>query len=911
MFRNSFLKISLPAFLWCFALFSNGQEVSFSYQAALLNPVSGFTTYADCAVDMNGDFLDDVVRVGNKVLYIDFQKKEGGFSQKNFPLIVQNPPDWSICAGDLDNNGFNDLQFASGSAVSFVYANEMGSGYLESLMPDSILSQRSTMADINNDGWLDAFVCHDIGQSLPFKNDGTGQMASDTNLIHTSTLPGNYAAIWTDYDHDGDTDLYISKCLSGAPPGNPSRTNLLYQNNGDGSFSEVAGLAGLNDNSQSWSTVFEDFDNDGDMDAFIVNHDFKNRLLRNNGDGTFTDVIDSSGIDPEDLGAWENTAADFNNDGFADIFSDLSNELYLGNGDLTFVGQSVPTIPGSIADLNNDGYLDVYRANQLWMNDGGPFHWLKVNLFGIESNRNGIGARVEIYGAWGIQVREMRSGQGFSPMNSLNLHFGLGQEKQVDSLLVKWPSGIVSKLENLQADSSYLVPEAACLLPFTLINADEYKLCPGDTILLEAPAGFSQYRWSNGQTSQLAHLTKAGRYFVLMTDSEGCTSLSNFIKIEEKKDVPPSIFAVPAKRRCEGNSIELVVSHGQNPIWSNGLTGQRTDVLASGNYSVSVDAACAGGQLVSLPFEVEILPAPPPLIADISIGAGDSVLLVADSENCYWYDQPMAEIPLHIGSVFQTPPLTSDTVFYVETHYEYPAEMQVGGKLDMLGDGGVSQQTGYQLFDAWQPFILRSVDVYLPPESAEGFRFVQLFSEDTLLAFKQFEVQTGWNEVQLDFDVPVGKLSLHCPQGVLFRNTGQLGYPFPIGDVGQVTSSSFGEGYYYYFYNWKIETRASDCVSERVSVEVLISGNDETHLQEGIGIFPNPSSGTLYFKQKKQAAKPAMLRLYDIAGREVFHQKIAVEEVSAIQLYNLPAGIYLLKYQQEGGRFFYEKLILK
>ena len=187
----------------------------------------------------------------------------------------------------------------------------------------------------------------------------------------------------------------------------------MYRNNGDGTFTEVGAQVGLDDNAQSWSTVFEDFDNDGDFDAFIVNHDFQNRLFRNNGNGTFTDIIAGSGINPNDLGAFENSSGDFNNDGYMDIYAEFINALYLGNGDLTFTGQDAPTKKGAIADLNNDGFLDLYHNNQLWLNDGNENHWLKVVPIGIQGNRNGIGVRVEIYGTWGKQIRELRSGQSW------------------------------------------------------------------------------------------------------------------------------------------------------------------------------------------------------------------------------------------------------------------------------------------------------------------------------------------------------------------------------------------------------------------------------------------------------------------------------------------------------------------
>jgi len=355
------------------------------------------------------------------------------------------------------------LLFGDGNAVSFVYANDSGTGYAEVPMPEYIFSQRSTFADIDNDGHLDAFVCHDVDQSHPYRNDGNGNLILDQSLIETLDQPGNYAAIWVDYDNDWDSDLYITKCVLGSSPGDPERTNRLYRNNGDGTYSEVAEEANIADNAQSWATVFEDFDNDGDFDAFTVNHDFQNRLYRNNGDGTFTDTIINSGISPNYLGAWENTSGDFNNDGFIDILSEMDHALYLNNGDWTFTGVNLNFNDGGIGDLNNDGFLDVYGGGTTWLNDGNNNNWVKINTLGIISNKNGIGARVEIHGPWGVQVREVRSGTSFSPMSSLCIHFGLGQADAIDQIIIKWPSGMQTILDNPAINTTHNIPEANCL----------------------------------------------------------------------------------------------------------------------------------------------------------------------------------------------------------------------------------------------------------------------------------------------------------------------------------------------------------------------------------------------------------------------------------------------------------------
>ncbi len=904
-------KCNLIFILISFAIGAFGQPVSFSPDYYSLNSVSGFTAYADCGVDMNGDFLDDVVRVGGKGILIDFQQIDGSYIQQFFPLPIQSLPGWSVCAGDIDNNGFNDLLFANSSTVSFIKVNNTGTSYAESLMPDTIFSQRSTMADIDNDGWLDAFVCHDEGRSVPFRNDGTGNMSSDHTLINTANLPGNYAAIWTDYDNDQDIDLYISKCLAGAPPGDVVRTNLLYQNDGNGTYTEVAAAVGLDDNSQSWSTVFEDFDNDGDFDAFIVNHDNQNLLFKNNGDGTFTDVTANSGIEPFDFGAWENASGDFNNDGFVDIFSELTHELYLGHGDLTFSGQSSPVKPGAIGDFNNDGFLDVVRNGQLWVNEGNADnHWIKVNPFGLVSNRNGIGARVEIYGAWGMQSREVRSGQSFSPMSSLTVHFGLGQYTQVDSLKIKWPSGISTTLHDLTGDSTYLVPEAACLLPFTFLENDGHELCPGDSIQLETPMGFAQYLWSNGSTDAAIQVAHPGRYFAVLTDANGCVSFSDFIDIKVAEEVPPTIAVSPANQVCEGDTVVLSIVAGQNPIWSNGNEGQSINVTESGSYTVKTDAKCTSGQLESLPYEVNILPSPAPFATDAIIGQGDSILLFADGENCHWYDAEMGGNLLHVGCEFQTPVLAANEVYYVESHPLFSGEIQLGGKMDTIGEGGISAQTGFLYFEAWQPFTLLSVKVYLPPGSSEGVRFIQLFSPDTLLAVKQFYVETGWNVLELGFDVPIGQLSLHCPLGNLFRNTEPLNYPYPIGEVGQITSSSFGKNFYYYFYDWQIRTQDAECISERVPVEITVTGTAETDPQNNIEIFPNPTDGQLFIKMKNTPAQGDLLRLFDANGLEVLRQEVGSTSSFFFNLNDYAAGIYMIQIGQRGQVFSQRIVVL-
>ena len=480
-----------------FACVGSTHAQTFTDRTSLLPNPNFHSGVAMGVADMNGDGLDDIVRLNEASdLSIEYQEATGAaFSNLSYGDIGSGS-EWSLCISDVDRNGFNDLVVGGFyNDLKLLKASASGDSYTQSNLPNSdIFLQGSNFVDINNDGWIDVFACHDDAESHNYRNLGDGNFVFDNSLIDTS-LPsgnsGNYASIWTDYDNDGDLDMYLSKCRQGvSSPNDPRRINLLFQNDGDNNFSEVGAAAGLRFGDQTWATDFADYDNDGDMDCFLLNHYTSSRLMENNGDGTFTDVTASSGMTADDLNLFGIQAIfrDFDNDGFVDLLvSGSEQRLFRNNGDSTFSRLPNPFTSNAmesfaIGDLNSDGYLDVYAGyarlfnspsnidDVLFINDGGSNHFFSVLLEGTDSNINGVGARVELHGPWGIQYREVRSGEAYGIMNSLRQHFGIGSSTTISKLVVKWPSGAVDELLSPSIDTQITLVEGSTNAPPILLG---------------------------------------------------------------------------------------------------------------------------------------------------------------------------------------------------------------------------------------------------------------------------------------------------------------------------------------------------------------------------------------------------------------------------------------------------------
>ncbi len=852
-------------------------QVTFSTVSTGLQTISGFS-YGDCGVDMNGDGLDDIVRVTDAGIYIDYQQPNGSFVGAYFSMSLDHVPSWSITAADIDDNGYCDLLLGDGNGLSFVYANDNGTDYTEDTQPEYIFTQRATFIDIDNDGNLDAFACHDVAQCRPYRNVD-GVLSFDASLISTLAVGGNYAAIWVDYDNDWDSDLYITKCRGGAIVGDPQRINLLYRNDGDGVFTSVGPEANMDDGDQSWATVFEDFDNDGDFDSFTVNHETANRLMRNNGNGTFTNIIAGSGINASDLGAWNCDAGDFDNDGFVDIFSEMGNEIYWNNGDGTFSPGELGFDSGGIGDYDNDGFLDVVAGNNIYMNNGNANNWFKVDLEGIASNKDAIGARIEIYGDWGIQIREVRAGESFDPASSLIAHFGLGTANSIDQVVVKWPSGVVTTINNPQINQTIEIPEVGCMLdPIAIIPDGPTSICPDGEVTISAPAGTS-YLWSNGATTQSITVSDGGSYSALVYYPGDCAAISNVVVVDIISSDAPVVTLVGEDTFCQGSPPVLTSSPASSYLWSNGQTTQTIVADASGEYSVAVTGACSGVEYESESITLNMLAAPIPIANDVTIGVPGVTQLTATGSNLEWFATENSTEVLGTGSPFTTDNITNQTSYWVQSTYVFGGEEQSGGKLDNSGTGGLPSTGGKLIFDVSEAFTLQQATIYLDEAnmlSVEGERTIQLFDNGAnLLMETTVDIVFGTNVVDINFFIePANGYQIGIAENNVFRNSGGVAYPYAVGDAANITGSTFGATYYYYLYNWQIKKEETICTSERTEVVVSIVGVEEVSNPFGMAIYPNPTSDILNLTFAR-GFKNAVLEVSDICGQKVIRNQFS------------------------------------
>jgi hypothetical protein len=444
--------------------------------------------YGGAWADYDADGFQDLFVINNnpnqsKNNFLYLNNGDGTFTRVlDGPVVNDGGTSYGCTWGDFDNNGFPDLFVANYDENNFLYANNGDSTFTKvtqgRIVSDGGRSTGSAWTDYDNDGWLDLYVCNRDQANFLYHNNGDGTFTRITTGAIATDVANSSGCAWGDYDNDGWLDLVVANVLT---------PNCLYHNDGNGTFTKITVGPVVTDTSRGNGASWGDMDNDGDLDLMVatgVLGMYNDLLYLNNGDGTFTKIIDSPVVNDA---TWAGGSAwgDFDSDGDLDLFVggyDGHNRLYENDGFGTFtsidtgivVTDGNYTMGAAWADYDNDGDLDLFTAkndyfggsdNALYRNDGTGNNWLWVRCVGTVSNRSAIGARVQaladIRGADVRQTREIsaQTGGGTSGQSSLLAAFGLGDASIVDTLVVRWPSGIVQTLTSVAVNQILTVTE--------------------------------------------------------------------------------------------------------------------------------------------------------------------------------------------------------------------------------------------------------------------------------------------------------------------------------------------------------------------------------------------------------------------------------------------------------------------
>lgn len=916
-------------------------QCSFSSRNDLLPTGIYHSGLAIGIADMNQDGYDDIIRLAQgRTLMIEYQQTDGSTFQTQEVTVVSNQSQWTLSVADIDNNGFNDVITAGDKDnVKLMMADALGEHYSVDLLPGSpFFAQTSRFVDINADGWLDAFICDDDAESKIWGNDGMGKLEERNEWIDMATVPvsdnsGNYGCVWTDFDNDGDQDLYIAKCRQNVEDKtDPRRINTLFVNDGQGNFTEAAAEYGLKIDAQSWTADFQDIDNDGDFDCLVTNHYAHGQLLENDGTGHFTDISQSAGIGDLRF-PLQGVMRDFDNDGFVDILIAGIDAAYFfyNQGDKTFALADDDLLGPetlhsyAIGDLNHDGFLDYYASyangfttpssidDLLWINNGNSNNFLAVNLEGQQSNRNGIGARLEIYGDWGIQVREVRGGESYGIHNTFTQHFGLGANSAVDSLIVYWPSGLVDRLTNISANQFITLQENGCASPNASLQlSGPTTFCEGDSLIINAPLGLN-YAWSTGANSPTITIHESGTYNVTVSNATACEGISTNVLVTKEPNETPLIASNGDAINCPGIPVVLTSTPANSYTWSTGATTQSIEVTDPGTYWVTIAGLCT--DFHSDVFELETYDVPIPVTTNDTVIDSGSGILTATGMNLTWYDQEVDGDSVGTGPTFNTPVLTQSKTYWVAEQMDFSAGATFGGKTDTSALGTFLNASGGGMsFSLVEEVRLISLKVYA---DSAGERILNLFDSDNgnSLGSVMVDIPQGESRVMIDKVLAPSKeifIFINGSPG-LYQETdmANIDFPYPLGGFGQIDGSANGN--YNYFYDWELEAMAPEivCSSERVPATLVVDFAVATEVISGssdIRLFPNPVSDRL--EVRIDLAEAVQFQLMDVQGKVLLEQNWPGRSKQEVEVTNWARGLYFARIFT-GDKIYFGKIILQ
>lgn len=470
-------------------------------------PSLGRMTGGAAAGDFDGDGWVDLFFTqlgGHELLYRN--NGDGTFSDVSALSGFDVARDTSgVASGDVDNDGDQDLYVTTfNERQNYLYLNDGQGRFSEQAVArgaairNDVVRQAygAALGDYDRDGFLDVLTsdwgnaAHE-NQSRLLRNRGAsrpGYFEDTTARAGLDVFPNSFGyrftPSFTDLDRDGHTDIVFASDY---------RQSQLFWNNGDHTFTDGTVAAGVGVDENGMGSAIGDVDGDGDFDWFVTAIDHRpdgspltgNRLYLNRGNRTFEDATETAGV--RDAGwAWGTTMFDYDNDGDLDLaatngwpaadFWEDQSQLWEndGHGNFADVSREVGVVDelqgrGLVnLDYDRDGDLDLLIVNHhdqpvLYRNDGGnAANWLRFDLVGTLSNRNGLGAVITVTPDLDqdlTYVREVRSGDSYNSQSELTAHFGLGDRDSVDLVTIAWPGGSIQSLEQVATNQRLRVTQ--------------------------------------------------------------------------------------------------------------------------------------------------------------------------------------------------------------------------------------------------------------------------------------------------------------------------------------------------------------------------------------------------------------------------------------------------------------------
>lgn len=465
--------VLISSFVFITLVSLNAQNVNFSNVTESSSIATSSGIMGTSIVDWNNDGnLDIYVATRDGDDYLFTSNGDMTFSESFLTSgFIHSGLSSGALFADFDNDGDLDAFIGMRGSSNYIY-EYIGNGFIKRVSPlagaDSSKAAGIAVADYDNDGLLDVYVSNWNAKNILYRNNGNWEFTNETLSSGSGHAGIAMGAGFFDFDNDGDQDLYLTH--------DGDQGNVLYRNNGDGTFTNISTLSGAGIKVNGMGVAFGDYDNDGFTDIYTTNLN-ENTLLHNNGDGTFSDLTVVAGVGDTGMG-WGVVFIDYDNDGWLDIyvnnetnFNNTPNVLYKNNADGTFTNISVEAglasegsgIGLAAGDFNNDGWLDLFLANnsgsELFLNSGGDNNWVNLRLTQVNGNRNAVGTRAVVKSGDLSMTRTITIGGSYISQSSLDLHFGLANNTLIDTLILHWSNGAVERHYDLNVNSTYDITE--------------------------------------------------------------------------------------------------------------------------------------------------------------------------------------------------------------------------------------------------------------------------------------------------------------------------------------------------------------------------------------------------------------------------------------------------------------------